>query len=111
MDMMGHATMLLDRTYLRLRDYLKLTPIPPARLGSTANYYDERILEHFDIDFRLIWLKSNPAAKKTTFADGSYEDAWGIRYQVDGLFVNPVGFPLLKASTYEGNRSLSLAKG
>lgn len=101
MDMMGHATMLLDRTYLRLRDYLKLTPIPPARSGSTANYYDERILEYFDIDFRRIWLKSSPNVKKTVFEDGSYEDTWGIRYQVDGLFVTPVGFPLQKATTVE----------
>ena len=47
-DMMGNATMLLDNTYLRLRDFLKLPPIPPVRSGTTANYYDERILEHFD---------------------------------------------------------------
>ena len=101
MDMMGNATMLLDRTYLRLCDHLKLTPIPPFRSGSTANYYDERILEYFDIDFRRIWLKSSPSVKKTVFEDGSYEDAWGIRYQIDGLFVTPVGFPLQKAATVE----------
>ena len=49
--MMGNATMLLDVSYLRLRDYLGLAPIPPVRSGTSANYYDERILEHFDIDF------------------------------------------------------------
>src|SRR5512144_1163717 len=76
MDMMGHATMLLDNTYLRLRDHLVLSPIPPARSGSTANYYDERILERFDIDFRRIWLKSHPQARPVLLDDGSFVDSW-----------------------------------
>ncbi len=32
-DLMGNATMLLDNTYLRLRDHLGLAPIPPVRVG------------------------------------------------------------------------------
>ena len=50
-DMMGNATMLLDQTYLRLRDYLGLSPIPPIRSGTSANYYDERILEYLGMTF------------------------------------------------------------
>jgi len=101
MDMMGHATMLLDHTYLRLRDHLGLTPIPPARSGSTANYYDERILECFDIDFRRVMLKSHPQAKATMLADGSFVDSWGIRSKTDGQFVNVVDFPLQGVATVE----------
>lgn len=102
MDMMGHATMLLDSTYLRLRDYLGLAPIPPARSGSTANYYDERILERFDIDFRRIMLKSHPHARPVLLEDGSFVDSWGIRSKTDGQFVNVVDFPLRGAATVEG---------
>ena len=58
-DLMGNASMLLDETYLSLRDYLSLSPIPPIRSGTTANYYDERILEYLDIDFRRLFLKRN----------------------------------------------------
>ena len=37
LDMMGNATMLLDKTYFRLRDYLGLAPIEPVRSGTSAN--------------------------------------------------------------------------
>jgi uroporphyrinogen decarboxylase len=93
LDMLGNATMLLDQTYLRLRDYLGLSPIPPVRSGTTANYYDERILEYFDIDFRRIFLRENPQAKSVV-AGEVITDAWGIRYKKAGLFVNVVGYPL-----------------
>jgi len=101
MDMMGHATMLLDDTYLRLRDHLGLGPIPPARSGSTANYYDERILERFDIDFRRVMLKSHPQARPVVLENGSFIDAWGIRSKTDGQFVNVVDFPLQGVATVE----------
>ena len=81
LDLMGNATMLLDETYLRLRDYLDLSPIPPVRSGTTANYYDERMLEYFDIDFRRVFLPKNLQAKTTKLADGTFIDAWGIGYQ------------------------------
>ena len=101
MDMMGNATMLLDVVYFRLCDHLGLTPIPPFRSGSTANYYDERILEYFDIDFRRVWLKSNPNVRRTTLPDGSFIDAWGIRSVTDGPFVNVVAWPLQQAILVE----------
>jgi len=58
---MGNATMLLDETYFHLRDYLGLSPIKPVRRGASANYYDERILEHLSIDFRRLFLPGNHA--------------------------------------------------
>jgi uroporphyrinogen decarboxylase len=101
MDLMGNATMLLDQTYLRLRDHLRLAPIPPVRSGSTANYYDERILEIFDIDFRRVFLGKNPAWKRRFFDDGTYLDEFGVRCQTSGPYVNFVGHPLQQAQTVE----------
>lgn len=98
-DLMGNATMLLDETYLRLRDYLGLTPIPPVRSGATANYYDERILEYFDIDFRRVFLPKNPQANTTKLADGAFIDAWGIGYRQAGLWVNTTQSPLHGVTT------------
>jgi len=100
-DLMGHASMLLDQTYYRLRDHLGLSPIPPIRAGTSANYYDERILEHFDIDFRRLFLKTRPEAALVTHDDGSFTDAWGIRARQGGLYVNIVGYPLAGAKTVE----------
>ncbi len=99
MDMMGNATMLLDQTYFRLRDYLGLSPIPPIRSGSSANYYDERILERLDIDFRRIFLKKGPKSKIVNYDDGTFSDYWGIRYKQLGLFINAIEFPLNENST------------
>ncbi len=93
-DLMGNATMLLDTTYLCLRDHLGLTPIPPVRSGTTANYYDERILEHFDIDFRRVFLKKSPNNKPIHYDDGTFSDGWGIRFQQIGPFVHASESPI-----------------
>ena len=99
-DMMGNASMLLDQTYLRLRDHLGLAPIPPVREGTSANYYDERILEVLDVDFRRIFLKKGPRNVVIRHDDGSFTDGWGLRCVESGLFINPVSYPL-KADSLE----------
>ena len=99
LDLMGNATMLLDKTYLRLRDHLRLTPIPPVRSGTTANYYDERILEYFDIDFRRLFLKKHPQNKTIEYEDGTFTDVWGVRFKKAGLYVNALTHPLQGAET------------
>lgn len=101
LDLMGNATMLLDDTYFRLRDFLGLEPIPPIRSGSTANYYDDRILEQFDIDFRRIFLKKNPQSPTIEREDGVFIDPWGIGYKKAGLWVNTVVSPLHGATTID----------
>jgi uroporphyrinogen decarboxylase len=93
-DMMGNATMLLDDSYMRLRDYLDLDPIPPVRSGTSANYYDTRILERFDVDFRRVFLMKNPNARSEVRDDGTIVDAWGVGYSKAGLYVNTTIHPL-----------------
>ena len=99
MDLMGNASMLLDEPYLMLRDYLGLSPIPPVRAGQPASYYDERILEHFDIDFRRVFLPVHPQVDVVHHADGSFTDPWKIRYIREGPFVNSVENPLAAITT------------
>lgn len=98
-DMMGNATMLLDVSYLRLRDYLGLAPIPPVRSGTSANYYDERILEHFDVDFRRVFLGKGAQNTIVTHDDDTFTDAWGVRSRNVGIFVNAVEHPLRHAAS------------
>jgi len=97
-DLMGQATMLLDKTYFQLRDYLGLSPIDPIRSGTTANYYDERILEYLDVDFRRIFLKKKQFQSDID-ADGSYIDEWGIQYKKTGPFYHIVSHPLKDFTT------------
>ena len=94
LDLMGNASMLLDPTYLKLRDYFELPPIPPVRSGTTANFYDQRILEKLDIDFRRIFLKKTEQNKIKMHSDGSFSDIWGIGYKKMGALVNIVNYPL-----------------
>ena len=100
LDLMGNAGGLVDATYFRLRDHLGLSPIPPIRSGSTVNYYDERILEHLDIDFRRIFLNRNPGAIQE-HDDGTFCDVWGMTYQKAGLFVNVNNNPLNRVTTVD----------
>ena len=100
-DLMGHASMLLDGTYKRLRDHLGLSPIPPVRAGTSANYYDERILEYLDIDYRRIFLKTRPEAALIIHEDGTFTDAWHIRSYQLGLFIDILDYPLAGAETVE----------
>ena len=100
-DLMGNASMLLDSTYVRLRDHLGLAPIPPVRSGTTANYYDERILDLLDVDFRRIFLKKGPKNTITVLEDGTFVDFWGIGSQQSGLWVHVTISPLHGATTVE----------
>lgn len=98
LDLMGHASMLVDKTYLRLRDYLGLSPIAPVRSGTTANYYDERVLEYLDIDFRRIFLKKRQIQMQE---DGTYMDEWGIRYKKERIYYNVAESPMKNFTTVD----------
>lgn len=94
-DLMGNAGSILDGANFKLRDHLGLSDaIKPFREGSTANYYDPRILEVFDIDFLRVFLKSTPAARHLHHADGTSTDPWGITWEKSGIFMNAVTHPL-----------------
>jgi uroporphyrinogen decarboxylase len=109
-DLMGNASMLLDKTYLRFRDHLGLSPIPPVRKGTTANYYDDRILDYLDVDFRRIFLKKNPGYKIVERDDGIFTDAWGVGFMKLGETVNALEHPLSKAKTVEDVESYNWPK-
>jgi uroporphyrinogen decarboxylase len=99
LDLMGNATMLFDQAYMNLRDHLGLSPIPPVRTGTTTNYYDERLLDYFDIDFRRVFLKRKRPDRSAAESDGSFIDAWGVRYRQAGLYMDVLIHPLRDAQT------------
>jgi uroporphyrinogen decarboxylase len=101
-DLMGNATMILDESYLSLIDRLGLAPIPPFREGTTANFYDERVLERFDIDFRRVFLPPDGRTNAVVpHPDGTFSDVWGVRYEKNGLYVTTLNHPLADASTLQ----------
>lgn len=78
LDLGGMACCLLDGVYFKLKNYLGFKEdIPPFREGSNACYYDERILDYFQIDIRRLFVKTNKKYP-VHYPDGSFQNEWGI---------------------------------
>ncbi|OHD25286.1 MAG: hypothetical protein A2064_12580 [Spirochaetes bacterium GWB1_66_5] len=87
---------MVDGVYHDLLRLLALDDsVQPYRSGSSANYYDERILERFDIDFRHLWFSSPDRPNRRRLADGTVLDEWGILWSPTGSY--PDVFPLRDA--------------
>jgi hypothetical protein len=78
---------MVDSVYHGLRQLLGLEDsVPPYRSGSSANYYDERILEHLDVDFRHLWFSSPDRPKRRRMPDGTVLDEWGTLWSSTGSY-------------------------
>jgi uroporphyrinogen decarboxylase len=100
LDLGSTSSLIVDSVYFKLKKLLKIdSDIKPFRSGSTANYYDERILEKLDIDFRHVWFDSPDRHKPIFNPDKTVTDSWGITWSTHGSF--PVYFPLKNASFSE----------
>lgn len=94
-DLLGSATLIVDDTYFALLDHLGLSStVEPWRKGFTANYYDERLLEVFDVDFRRIFMPLRPEGEMEYISEDTYVCPWGITWQHAGPYINPVNAPL-----------------
>jgi uroporphyrinogen decarboxylase len=99
-DLGGTAGLLVDDVYFKLCGLMGFKEkIEPYRIGATANYYDERLLEAFDVDFRHVWLSSPDKPKPVKNPDGTTTDYWGATWSPEGAF--PVVFPLKGLSEQE----------
>jgi len=101
MDLGGAASSLNDLAYFNLKKHLGIQgDIEPFRLGTTSNYYDERVLFQLNIDFRRLIVK-----RKSNFPgiheNGSFTNEWGITYEKRGEYYEVTGNPLADASISE----------
>lgn len=72
--------------------------VEPFRRNFTANYYDPRVLQALDIDFRHVWLKTPTGYQNTMYDDGTFSDEWGVVYRLLGNERAIVKYPLLNAN-------------
>ena len=96
-DLLGNASLILDEAYFRLLKHLQLEgDIERYRFreGTTANYYDTRLLELFDIDFRRIFLPKTPESNISFRDSNTARDLWGVEWLKSGIYVNPSSHPL-----------------
>jgi uroporphyrinogen decarboxylase len=100
LDLGSVGGLMVDELHHRVLRLLGLDDtVRPYRSGSSANYYDERVLDALDIDFRHLWLSSPDRPARTRMADGSTRDEWGIVWSPEGSY--PVMFPLKGLSLRE----------
>ncbi|KJS20793.1 MAG: uroporphyrinogen decarboxylase [Clostridiaceae bacterium BRH_c20a] len=85
LDLCNSASFINDTGYFALKEHLKIEgDIDPFRKGFTATYYDERVLEALEIDFRHIWLNPPEGYQPKKFPDGTIQDEWGYIYKFSG---------------------------
>ncbi|MEG1984984.1 MAG: uroporphyrinogen decarboxylase family protein [Oscillospiraceae bacterium] len=97
LDLGGMACSLLDGEYFKLKEYLGIKgDIEPFRRGANSCYYDERILDYFDIDIRRVFAKTNPDLPKV-LSDGTFVNEWGVIQKQGKFGVEFVKHPLADA--------------
>jgi uroporphyrinogen decarboxylase len=102
LDLFFHAGMLTDASYVALKKHLGIEgDIAPFRQGLGANYYDERILEALDIDFRRVFFEPQEDLTPISDDEAKFVDAWGTVYVSGPGYTHPVGPPLTEINTLE----------
>lgn len=98
-DLGGSACSLVDTAYFNLKDHLGIKgDIDPYRQKvSNVCYYDERILDHFDVDIRRLIAHQAPTMPKYN-SDGTFSNEWGLVQRHSGMYVEIVKNPLAEAT-------------
>src|ERR1051325_11287501 len=110
-DLFFHAGMLTDPSYFALKKHLGIEgDIEPFRKGLGANYYDERILEALDIDFRRVFYEPVQELKPLNEDESEFVDAWGTVFLSGPGYVHQAGPPLTEIDTIEALRDYPWAK-
>jgi uroporphyrinogen decarboxylase len=97
----GSYYALTDEAYFRLLDHFGLgEPVPPFRRSKprNTNYLDDRILDRLGTDLRYVWsgFTDLGGAQPATLTD-----AWGVRWERVGGYLNPASAPLAHITTVE----------
>ena len=104
-DLFSTGGGLVDDTNFRLLRHLGISSaVEPYRRGTTANYYDERLLEYFDVDFRHVWLPSTDSKSPPKPPGVDLVDRWGVGYRKTKAFIAAVFHPLADATVEELDR-------
>ncbi len=100
-DMGGRVASLSTPAYLQLKSHLgygsELT-VETVTYLNTIGYFDERVLQYFDVPFRRVYLRPASTFQLVVADDGSFHDEWGVKYVPVGAYNERVGHPLAKAT-------------
>ncbi|HIC88452.1 MAG TPA: uroporphyrinogen decarboxylase, partial [Anaerolineae bacterium] len=98
LDLWGSAYSLTDEVYFDVKQELNIrSDVQPYRRNRLSNYYDERVLQALDIDFRHVRLTAGRRLGTKLSRDGTFVDAWGVVNRLTNRVVVAVGHPLADA--------------
>ncbi|UCF99741.1 MAG: hypothetical protein JSV89_09425 [Spirochaetaceae bacterium] len=78
-DLDGWATYFTEGAYRSLLDHLGSDEKPKINDWFLVSGVNESILRRFGVDFRRVGLGTADGFQSKTYADGSWDDEWGIR--------------------------------
>ena len=101
-DLGGRVSSMMQDPYKALKKYLQLDECGYDTINPdsfTVEEFDERVLEHLDIDFRRIFLKGSSEYERTTNPDGTWISETGFTLKFSGQYGEMVDHPLRHAKT------------
>jgi uroporphyrinogen decarboxylase len=78
-DLDGWATYFTEPAYRSLQEHLGMRAEAPVNDWFLVNGVPEELLLRFGVDFRRVALKAPEGFRSRTYADGSWDDEWGVR--------------------------------
>ena len=99
-DLGGRVSSMMEGAYRSLKKYLDLDQCGYDTVNQdyfTVEEFDDRVLEHFDIDFRRVFLGGSGEYEKTMREDGTWIDEMGFTRRFSGMYGEQVDHPLRAA--------------
>lgn len=100
-DMGGRVASLCAPVYFKLKEHIGFgsdqTNETITMLNTIGNF-DERVLEHFNVGFRRVYVEPPSTFQKIVKEDGSFADEWGIIYEKTGHYFERMGHPLASST-------------
>jgi len=99
-DLGGRVSSMMQDAYRSLKRYLDLDECGYDTVNQdyfTVEEFDERVLEHFDIDLRRVFLRGSGEYEKTIREDGTWIDEMGFTRRFSGMYGEQVDHPLRAA--------------
>jgi uroporphyrinogen decarboxylase len=99
-DLGGRVASMSKPAYLQLKTYLGMgdgLAEENVTLLNTIGRFDERILQHFQVPFRRLFLRPAAGFQLEVAEDGSFKDEWGVGYQPIDSYNERTGHPLAQA--------------
>jgi len=99
-DLGGRVSSMMQGAYRSLKRYLDLDECGYDTVNQdyfNVEEFDERVLEHFDIDLRRVFLRGSGEYRRTTREDGTWIDEMGFTRRFSGMYGEQVYHPLRAA--------------